>query len=156
MATDPVCGMNVEEQSAAGKLTHEGTVYYFCSADCLGKFKANPAAYVQAGTAVVPLKMAVGQSHDAQGSASAAGDRMSGAAVNAPGMTAAAPKLKSAKELAKDPICGMVVEKSKALKTERAGRAYYFCSAGCQRTFESPEQELKSMRTRVAVALTGV
>jgi Cu+-exporting ATPase len=50
----------------------------------------------------------------------------------------------------------MVVEKSKSLKTERAGRVYYFCSAGCQRTFESPEAELKSMRTRVTIALTGV
>ena len=61
-----------------------------------------------------------------------------------------------AKGMAKDPICGMVVEKATALKSERGGRAYYFCSVGCQRTFESPEQELKSMRTRVAVALTGV
>ena len=62
----------------------------------------------------------------------------------------------TSKEKAKDPICGMVVDKATALKTERAGRAYYFCSVGCQRTFESPEQELKSMRTRVAVAMTGV
>ncbi len=139
MATDPVCGMTVKESEAAGKLLQEGTVYYFCSAACLNKFKADPTAYVHAGTAAVPLKMAVGQSHD-----------------HAPGMTAAAPKSKSAKELAKDPICGMVVEKSKSLKTERAGRVYYFCSAGCQRTFESPEAELKSMRTRVTIALTGV
>lgn len=139
MATDPVCGMNVEEQSAAGKLMHEGTPYYFCSAACLNKFKANPTGYVHTETAAVPLKVVVGQSH-----------------VHAPGMTAAAPKSKSAKELAKDPICGMVVEKATSLKTERAGRTYYFCSSGCQRTFESPEQELKSMKTRVMIALGGV
>ena len=155
MATDPVCGMNVEEPSAAGKLLQEGTVYYFCSAACLGKFKANPAAYVRA--AAVPLMMAVGQSHDARGNAGAAGDRMSGASAHAPLATpAVAQPAKPSKELAKDPICGMVVEKATALKTERAGRAYYFCSVGCQRTFESPEQELKSMRTRVAIALGGV
>ncbi|MEW6324225.1 MAG: heavy metal translocating P-type ATPase [Nitrospirota bacterium] len=58
--------------------------------------------------------------------------------------------------MAKDPICGMVIDKATALKTERAGRAYYFCSPACQRTFESPEAELKSMRTRVMIALTGV
>src|SRR3989344_2763628 len=139
MATDPVCGMSVDEKSAAGKHAHEGTVYYFCSTDCLGKFKANPAAYVHAEAKVIPMKMAVGQSH-----------------AHAPGMTAAAPKAKTAKEMAKDPICGMVVEKTTALKSERAGRVYYFCSSGCQRTFESPEQELKSMKTRVAIALTGV
>ena len=63
---------------------------------------------------------------------------------------------KAGKELAKDPICGMMVDKATALRSERGGRAYYFCSAGCQKTFESPEQALKSMKTRVAIALTGV
>src|SRR3990170_6958554 len=61
-----------------------------------------------------------------------------------------------ARETAKDPVCGMIVSKATALKSERAGRTYYFCSVGCLRTFENPERELKSMRTRVAVALTGV
>lgn len=55
-----------------------------------------------------------------------------------------------------DPICGMVVSKATALKSERGGRTYYFGGAGCQKTFESPETELKSMRTRVVIALTGV
>ncbi|MCK3780963.1 cadmium-translocating P-type ATPase [Ensifer sesbaniae] len=57
---------------------------------------------------------------------------------------------------AKDPICGMMVDKSTALTSERGGRTYYFCSQTCLRTFEDPERELKSMRTRVAIALTGV
>ncbi len=157
MATDPVCGMNVEESSAAGKLLHEGTVYYFCSTDCLGKFKANPAAYVRVEAKVIPMKMAVGQSHATQGRANAAGAGRAGAAVgHAHVHAASAPKAKPAKDMAKDPICGMVVEKDKSLKVERGGRTYYFCSANCVRTFESPEQELKSMRTRVAIALTGV
>lgn len=71
-------------------------------------------------------------------------------------VSAETPSTRAAKDLAKDPICGMMVDKASALHTERAGRHYYFCSSGCQRTFESPEQELKSMRTRVAIALTGV
>ena len=62
--------------------------------------------------------------------------------------------------MAKDPICGMVVAKAAAqaagMVSERGGRAYYFCSPACKRTFEDPERELKSMRTRVTVALTGV
>lgn len=58
--------------------------------------------------------------------------------------------------MAKDPICGMVVDKATALKTERAGRTYYFCSQSCLKTFENPERELKSMRNRVTIALTGV
>jgi P-type Cu+ transporter len=62
----------------------------------------------------------------------------------------------SGRELAKDPICGMVVDRATALTSERGGRTYYFCSAACKRTFEDPERELKSMRTRVTIALTGV
>ena len=129
MATDPVCGMAVKESEAAGKAVHAGEAYYFCSSRCLEQFNANPSAYAHPRQEAVPLKMAVGQSHDAQGSASAAGDRMSGAAVHAPGMAAAAPlKTKSAKELAKDPICGMVVEKGKSLKTERAAACITFAA----------------------------
>ena len=66
------------------------------------------------------------------------------------------PEPAQAREMAKDPICGMVIDKSTALKVERGGRTYYFCSVNCQRTFESPEAELKSMKKRVTVALTGV
>ncbi len=57
---------------------------------------------------------------------------------------------------AKDPVCGMMVQQASALKTERGGRTYYFCSINCKKTFESPEQELKTMKKRVAVALTGL
>jgi YHS domain-containing protein len=45
-----------------------------------------------------------------------------------------------ARQLAKDPICGMMVDKATALTTERGGRTYYFCSASCKRTFENPER----------------
>lgn len=58
--------------------------------------------------------------------------------------------------MAKDPICGMVIPKATALKTERGGRSYYFCSQSCLNTFLDPERELKSMRKRVTLALTGV
>ncbi|MFN0147337.1 MAG: heavy metal translocating P-type ATPase, partial [Dehalococcoidia bacterium] len=51
---------------------------------------------------------------------------------------------------------GMVIKKSTALTLERNGRTYYFCSPNCLKTFESPEQELKAMRTRVSIALTAV
>ena len=71
-------------------------------------------------------------------------------------MRATVPAARAGKDLAKDPICGMVVDKATALKSERGARTYYFCSVGCQRTFESPERELKAMRTRVAIALGGV
>ncbi len=45
---------------------------------------------------------------------------------------------------AKDPICGMTVEKSKAKhKAEFQGKMFYFCCAGCKQKFEqSPERYL--------------
>ena len=134
MATDPVCGMTVDEKSAAGSDSYAGQTYYFCSARCLGQFQANPKQFVGASNPTAS------------------------AHAHADGQTMAAPAQpkKAGKDMAKDPICGMVVDKATALKTERGGRAYYFCSIGCQRTFESPEQELKTMKTRVMIALTGV
>lgn len=57
---------------------------------------------------------------------------------------------------ARDPVCGMVVDKATALHREIGGRTYYFCSSGCQQGFESPEEELKRMKRRVSIALTGV
>lgn len=59
-------------------------------------------------------------------------------------------------EMAKDPICGMVIPKNRSIKREVGGRAYYFCSENCVRTFEAPEAELKTMKRRVTIALTGV
>jgi len=58
--------------------------------------------------------------------------------------------------MAKDPICGMVVPIATALSAQRAGRTYYFCSQGCRQTFLAPEAELRRMRRRVGIALSGV
>jgi Cu+-exporting ATPase len=43
---DPVCGMNVTEQSPHS-LQHAGKMIYFCSAGCKGKFTENPSQYHQ-------------------------------------------------------------------------------------------------------------
>src|SRR5450830_1612357 len=53
MLKDPVCGMNVTEQSP-NVLQHEGKPVYFCSAGCKAKFEANPAKYklISAGLAI--------------------------------------------------------------------------------------------------------
>jgi Cu+-exporting ATPase len=46
MAKDPVCGMMVDEKTAAGKSDYEGKTYYFCAAICKTKFDADPQKYV--------------------------------------------------------------------------------------------------------------
>ena len=43
---DPVCGMTVQPSSAAGSHECRGKMYYFCSASCLAKFRANPDSYL--------------------------------------------------------------------------------------------------------------
>ena len=45
--TDPVCGMTVDPQSAAGSHEHLGIKYHFCSTNCLTKFKAAPDKYLK-------------------------------------------------------------------------------------------------------------
>ncbi|MBS1113212.1 MAG: copper-(or silver)-translocating P-type ATPase [Nitrospirae bacterium] len=59
-------------------------------------------------------------------------------------------------DMAKDPICGMVIPKDRSIKRVVGGREYYFCSESCVKTFEAPERELKDMKRRVTIALTGV
>lgn len=40
--------------------------------------------------------------------------------------------------MAKDPICGMEVDKKKAAGTsEYIGKTYYFCAPGCKKTFDA-------------------
>jgi Cu+-exporting ATPase len=39
---DPVCGMDVTPEKAAGKTEYQGETYYFCSIKCLEKFRQDP------------------------------------------------------------------------------------------------------------------
>ncbi len=42
---DPVCGMTIDAESAAGTSDYKGETYYFCSPACREKFDANPARF---------------------------------------------------------------------------------------------------------------
>ncbi len=43
---DPVCGMEVEEKTAAARYAYDGKTYLFCSLHCLETFKKDPAKYL--------------------------------------------------------------------------------------------------------------
>ena len=47
MATDPVCYMIVEEETAKYKSTYRDTDYYFCCEYCKKQFDANPKRYTR-------------------------------------------------------------------------------------------------------------
>jgi Cu+-exporting ATPase len=123
---DPVCGMMIEEKEAAATSTYKGVTYYFCSKTCKEDFDKAPETYLAGKPAMPGMEE----------------------------MTSATSKAMAG--MAKDPICGMVIPKERSIKREVGGRAYYFCSENCVRTFEAPEQELKVMKRRVTIALTGV
>ena len=49
---DPVCGMTVAPEKAAGKVEHAGKTYYFCSKGCAERFSGEPKKFLAAsGTA---------------------------------------------------------------------------------------------------------
>jgi Cu+-exporting ATPase len=53
---DPVCGMMVDPDRAAGHVEHLGTTYHFCSKGCAAKFTANPDKYLSgAREAMTPV-----------------------------------------------------------------------------------------------------
>jgi len=43
MATDPICGMKVDEKNAKFKTERGGQTFYFCSAGCKSTFDKRPA-----------------------------------------------------------------------------------------------------------------
>jgi P-type Cu+ transporter len=47
MEIDPVCGMEVDPQTAAGSFEYLGRTYYFCSQGCLKDFIEDPASFAQ-------------------------------------------------------------------------------------------------------------
>ncbi len=44
---DPICGMSVEPERAAGSHIYNGQTYYFCSQHCLAKFKEDPEKFLK-------------------------------------------------------------------------------------------------------------
>ncbi len=116
MAIDPICGMTVEPEAAAGSDEYRGKTYYFCSWRCLETFRADPAKYAKS----VPL-----------------------AVIEAPSVKKTLPVL-PATMLAQgasgevDPVCGMSVQPATAAGSSvYEGKTYYFCCQGCLAKFQT-------------------
>lgn len=43
---DPVCGMEVDPENAAGESEYQGKKYYFCSPGCKSAFDRDPEQYL--------------------------------------------------------------------------------------------------------------
>jgi Cu+-exporting ATPase len=64
---DPVCGMKVSPEKAAGHAEHDGKTYHFCGKNCLTKFEQDPDKYVSESADLG------GHAHDAAEKAAPAG-----------------------------------------------------------------------------------
>ena len=53
---DPVCGMTVNAQHAAGTSIYQGQTYHFCSKSCVAKFEANPEKYLNPDAQAKPME----------------------------------------------------------------------------------------------------
>jgi len=63
MATDPVCGMQVNEATAKNVSELAGKRYFFCGAGCKRKFDANPDLYLNAPRPAGPARAHHPQQH---------------------------------------------------------------------------------------------
>ena len=54
---------------------------------------------------------------------------------------------------ARDPVCGMTVERPKAVKSEFRGKTFYFCGRGCRDRFEAHPERYVSPTAREAAPL---
>ncbi len=184
MAKDVICGMYVDEKKAI-KLIQDGKIYYFCSNKCRDKFLGQNITKENRRTSAENISLSIRGMHCtscaqniekklkkekgvsdarviyASGMASveynpkeASGNKLADT-VNKMGYKAffSAP---DAEGFATDPVCGMRVSRANSIKKQFDGRIHYFCSEECVRKFESPEEELKSMKRRVTIALSGV
>ena len=104
---DPVCGMQVNKDSAVKTVELEGVTYGFCSQHCYDQFSKNPEQFVTPEE-VTPHHSHEHHHHDH-------GEEYSNTV---------------------DPVCGMAVPASQAGKVEYKGQTYYLCCPLCQAEFE--------------------
>ena len=45
---DPVCGMDLDPETADAKTEYSGQTYYFCSEVCKEEFESDPDGYIRA------------------------------------------------------------------------------------------------------------
>ncbi|HXG85119.1 MAG TPA: YHS domain-containing protein, partial [Pyrinomonadaceae bacterium] len=52
---DPICGMTIDAEKAAGTSEFDGKTFYFCSPSCQEKFEANPKQFISAQNEKIDL-----------------------------------------------------------------------------------------------------
>ncbi len=114
MAIDPICGMTVDPDKAAGRHDYKGETYYFCAVSCLERFRADP----EGALGKKPLTL-----------------------ITIPTSGSTRKPLPMMMPMATgeiDPVCGMTVQPASAAGSyEYEGKTYYFCATSCLTKFQN-------------------
>ncbi len=60
---DPVCGMTVDPQHAAGSYEYQGKTYYFCNPHCLHRFREDPEKFLHKSASASEAAVKPGQKY---------------------------------------------------------------------------------------------
>lgn len=116
MPIDPICGMTVEPEAAAGRYLYKGETYYFCATSCLDRFRADPDKALSSPPrppVTIPVSSTTRKPLPMMMPAPVAGG-------------------------ARDPVCGMMVQPETAAGSHvHEGKIYYFCATSCLAKFKS-------------------
>ena len=117
MAIDPICGMTVSPDTAAGWYDYKGETYYFCGVACLERFRADPErALSRATTTHVTSPLIPPPTSSSRNPL---------------------PMMMPVSKGELDPVCGMTVQPvSAAGSHEFQGKTYYFCATSCLTKFK--------------------
>lgn len=118
---DPICGMTVDPETAAGHLDHDGQTQYFCSPGCLEKYRSQISSPATSGL----ISLSRIKPTEEQMRIDTEGTHV-------------------------DPVCKMLVRPSTAAANyEYNGETFYFCMPGCRDKFAAdPEKYLVSTGSR--------
>ncbi|HQU83030.1 MAG TPA: heavy metal translocating P-type ATPase [Pyrinomonadaceae bacterium] len=116
--TDPICGMKVMPETAAGKLEHKGETVYFCSNGCLEKFKKQ---IEMPKPAPMPAMVQLGRKK----------------VKDEDFVTHVDPVCKM-----------LVKPETAAAKFDFEGKTYYFCAVSCQNKFRQNPQKFLNPETK--------
>jgi len=113
MAIDPICGMTVDPDKAAGRHDYKGETYYFCAVSCLERFRADPERALSKN----PLTLVT--------------------IPSGPSTRKPLPMMMPVATGEIDPVCGMTVQPASAAGSyDYQGKTYYFCATSCLIKFQ--------------------
>jgi len=141
MAKDPVCGMDVSDQSDKTS-DYDDEQYVFCSDHCKNKFDQNPGQYTEASVLKDPV-CDMDVTADSQYHVKHEDEDFYFCSGHCQQKFQAGPAQYLKDDTLKDLVCGMDVSEDSEHHFAHEGHEHYFCSDHCNRKFQqNPEQYL--------------